>query len=140
MLSVPLCSSSPLLFLLSPWVLVAWVWSAIWYVLLDPIKWALCYILNEDGFRNREAYMAAAADAASKLKKEPKPVEVAGIVGGSHGNALGRVSLSRAPTDVLDKQSASVMAVKKDGTGISAESSSNVAIARRSIKKEQQPK
>lgn len=122
------------------WVLVAWIWSAIWYVLLDPIKWALCWILNEDGFRNREAYMQAAADAAAKLKKTPKPTEVAGIVGGSHGNALGRVSLSKAPTDVLDRQSASVVAVKRDAaghaTGISAESSSNVAIARRSIKKD----
>lgn len=36
----------------SGYVIVAWIWAAIWYVLLDPIKWALCWVLNEDGFRD----------------------------------------------------------------------------------------
>jgi hypothetical protein len=37
----------------SGYVIVAWVWSAIWYVMLDPIKWALAWVLNEDGFRDQ---------------------------------------------------------------------------------------
>ena len=40
----------------SGYVIVAWIWSGIWYMGLDPIKWILCWILNEDGFRNKEAY------------------------------------------------------------------------------------
>eukprot|EP00884_Botryococcus_braunii_P002708 jgi/Botrbrau1/12438/Bobra.0094s0007.1 len=35
------------------YVIVAWVWSVIWYVALDPIKWGVAWILNEDGIRNR---------------------------------------------------------------------------------------
>ncbi len=35
------------------WVIVAWVWSIIWYMPLDLIKWAMAYVLNEDGFRDR---------------------------------------------------------------------------------------
>lgn len=37
----------------SGWVIVAWIWSAIWYFPLDLIKWAGAYILNEDGFRDQ---------------------------------------------------------------------------------------
>ena len=34
------------------YVVVGIVWSIIWYVGLDPIKWVMAYILNEDGFRD----------------------------------------------------------------------------------------
>ena len=34
------------------YVIVALIWSIIWYVALDPIKWIMAWILNEDGFRN----------------------------------------------------------------------------------------
>lgn len=33
------------------YVLVAWIWSALWYVGLDPIKWFMAYVMNEDGAR-----------------------------------------------------------------------------------------
>ena len=33
------------------YVIVAWVWSLMWYVALDPIKWAMAYILDEEGIR-----------------------------------------------------------------------------------------
>ena len=36
------------------YVVVAIVWSIIWYIGLDPIKWCLAYALNEDGFRDRK--------------------------------------------------------------------------------------
>lgn len=34
------------------YVIVALIWSIIWYVALDPIKWAMAWALNEDGFRD----------------------------------------------------------------------------------------
>ena len=34
------------------YVVVAIIWSVIWYLGLDPIKWVLAWILNEDGFRD----------------------------------------------------------------------------------------
>ena len=36
------------------YVVVGIVWSIIWYVGLDPIKWVMAYVLNEDGFRDRK--------------------------------------------------------------------------------------
>ncbi len=36
------------------YVVVGIIWSIIWYVGLDPIKWVMAYILNEDGFRDRK--------------------------------------------------------------------------------------
>ena len=38
----------------SYYVVVGIIWSIIWYVGLDPIKWLMAYILNEDGFRDRK--------------------------------------------------------------------------------------
>ncbi len=43
----------------SYYVIVAWIWSLIWYLGLDPIKWAMMYILNEDGWRNKKAHKEA---------------------------------------------------------------------------------
>ena len=34
------------------YIVVALIWSIIFYVGLDPIKWLMAYILNEDGFRD----------------------------------------------------------------------------------------
>ena len=92
------------------------------------------YALNEDGFRDG-------------IKGTPRRMEVAddkgaptmsGALTSSHGNPLGRTSLSKAPADVLDKQSASVVAVTRDKSGaatISRDSSKNIAIARKSLVK-----
>ncbi len=41
---------------LSYYVIVAWIWAIIWYLGLDPIKWAMMWILNEDGWRNKAAF------------------------------------------------------------------------------------
>ena len=121
----------------SGYVLVAWSWSAIWYFPLDPIKWALCWILNEDGFRDPTAHLKKITESKSIFSKKPEETTVTGG-GGSHANPLGRVSLSKTPADVLDKKSASVVAVTRDGTGavkMNTDSSSNIAIARNSMKK-----
>jgi H+-transporting ATPase len=103
---------------------------------MDLIKWALCWTLNEDGFRDPEAALHKSNEAKSVFKKVEEVV-VAGA-GSSAANPLGRVSLSKTPADVLDKRSASVVAVTRDGTGaikMNTDSSSNIAIARNSMKK-----
>ena len=46
-LSLPVLS-----FCCSGYVIAAWIWSGLFYMLLDPIKWALIWILNEDGYRD----------------------------------------------------------------------------------------
>lgn len=33
------------------YVIAAWVWAALWYLGLDPVKWGIYYLLNEEGFR-----------------------------------------------------------------------------------------
>ncbi len=43
----------------SYYVIVAWIWSIIWYLGLDPIKWMMMYALNEDGIRNKKAHKEA---------------------------------------------------------------------------------
>lgn len=43
----------------SYYVIVAWIWSLIWYLGLDPIKWMMMYALNEDGWRDAKAHKAA---------------------------------------------------------------------------------
>lgn len=40
----------------SYYVIVAWIWSIIWYLGLDPIKWVMMWILNEDGWRDHAAF------------------------------------------------------------------------------------
>ena len=35
------------------YVIVAWIWSILFYLGLDPIKWAMAWAMNEDGFRTR---------------------------------------------------------------------------------------
>ena len=34
-------------------MIVAWIWSILFYLGLDPIKWAMAYAMNEYGFRTR---------------------------------------------------------------------------------------
>jgi H+-transporting ATPase len=39
------------------YVIAAWIWSAIWSFGLDPIKWLMHYILNEEGIRDQSLYL-----------------------------------------------------------------------------------
>ncbi len=82
------------------YIFVAWIWSAIWYFPLDLIKWCLCWVLNEDGFRDEHAIGKRRAVPPADDKGAPT---VSGAVGGSHANPLGRASLSKVPANVLDK-------------------------------------
>ncbi len=38
------------------YVVAAWIWAAIWSFGLDPIKWMMHYILNEEGIRQQSFY------------------------------------------------------------------------------------
>lgn len=51
-------------------MLVAWIWSGIWYMLLDPIKWCLCWLLNEDGFRDRGGLFPSKEATIAKASKD----------------------------------------------------------------------
>lgn len=129
----------------SGYVIVAWIWSAIWYVLLDPIKWAMCYILNEDGFRDMVAYRKDAKHRLETISKDKaNAVEgPAGMVPPTYANPLGRASLSKPISAVLDRQSAAVVAVKRDSGGIARVSNDPVRavnIARRSLVKKSMDK
>ena len=37
----------------SGYILVAWIWALLFYVPLDPIKWVMLWILNEENLRKR---------------------------------------------------------------------------------------
>ncbi|PSC74572.1 plasma-membrane proton-efflux P-type ATPase [Micractinium conductrix] len=39
------------------YVIVAWVWSLIWHMGLDPLKWIMMYMLDEEGFRTSRGGM-----------------------------------------------------------------------------------
>ncbi len=34
-------------------MIVAWIWAFAWSLGLDPIKWAMMVLLNENGWRDR---------------------------------------------------------------------------------------
>ena len=41
------------------YVVASWIWAIIWYFGLDPLKWAMFYLLNEEGFRNSGLFETA---------------------------------------------------------------------------------
>jgi H+-transporting ATPase len=49
------------------YVIAVWVWSIIWYMGLDPIKWALFYILDEEGFRGASFFPSAFGGRGERL-------------------------------------------------------------------------
>ncbi|KAG1652728.1 hypothetical protein FOA52_007442 [Chlamydomonas sp. UWO 241] len=123
------------------YVVVAWVWSIVWYMPMDPIKWCLCWILNEDGFRNIKAWEKQKLESAPSRIKSDEGVTVGGVGAVSAANPLGRVSLSNAPAKVLDRKSAAVVAITRNSkTGVarmSTDPSKNLQIARNSMVKKQ---
>lgn len=54
----------------SAYVLVAWIWSFAFYLLLDPLKWIMAYIMNEDGFRSQGRWKAANRKRGAQRRKE----------------------------------------------------------------------
>lgn len=117
------------------YVIVAWIWAMIWYIPMDPLKWALCWILNEDGFRNTPGWKAEKKRANATTKKEGDFNGPAGMVNATHANPMGRASMSKPASSVLDRASAAVVAVKRDSTGaatVSNDPGRAMQLARRS--------
>ena len=89
------------------YVIVAWIWSLIWHMGLDPLKWLMAYIMNEDGVRDRSPL--------HRRRKRPPPPEVEHEMADHHmgpatyQNPLGRVSIAR-PTPVALQRSSVVRA------------------------------
>ena len=54
----------------SAYVLVAWIWSFAFYLLLDPLKWIMAYIMNEDGFRSQGRWKAANRKRGAARRRE----------------------------------------------------------------------
>lgn len=84
------------------YVIVAWVWALMWYVALDPIKWAMAYILDEEGIRTGKRGMIDPAQR-SKANEEQQHGMYMGRV--SKNNPLGRVSVSRPSPAQLERAS-----------------------------------
>lgn len=121
------------------YVIVAWIWSAIWYMGLDPIKWALCWVLNDDGFRDAAKFRADqrrhnAATPSLKASME-MPAGVQGFASATYSNPLGRASLSKPVSAVLDRKSAAIVAINRasGGAQVSADHTRAMDIARRSF-------
>jgi H+-transporting ATPase len=93
------------------YIIVAWVWSCIWYMGLDPLKWALAWILNEDGFRSKEEF---AKKGKRHDKADPGIEGPIGQLPATAANPLGRTSMSKTPAQVLDRKSASMVTIEND--------------------------
>lgn len=100
------------------WVLVAWIWSAMWYVLLDPIKWGLAYALNEDGFRDRASWLKAKKRSAPVHVDKERELGPAGMMAPTYGNPLGRASLAVVPASALERASITKVSVERQANGL----------------------
>eukprot|EP00879_Flechtneria_rotunda_P000106 GHRR01000160.1.p1 GENE.GHRR01000160.1~~GHRR01000160.1.p1 ORF type:complete len:747 (+),score=230.67 GHRR01000160.1:4862-7102(+) len=88
------------------WVLVAWIWSLIWYIGLDPLKWTLMWALNEDGYRSRHSWKRHIRNRARPATKtgEENTVTVGGAAA-SYANPLGRASIRKPDPRTLSRAS-----------------------------------
>lgn len=117
------------------YVIVAWIWAAIWYVLLDPIKWAMYWILNEDGFRDEVSFRKQKKRTLERASKEQTGelyTGPAGFAPASYVNPLGRASMAKPVCAVLDRASAALVPVNRTSMTISADPHRALGIARRS--------
>ncbi|KAG2433300.1 hypothetical protein HXX76_008366 [Chlamydomonas incerta] len=118
------------------YVLVAWIWTGIWYVLLDPIKWALCWLLNEDGFRDMATMKhERRIELGRTSQQKAADVGVTGMTVPTASNPLGRASIQKPVTMVLDRASAALVPVHRTSDGlmrVSADPAKARDLARRS--------
>lgn len=118
------------------YVLVAWIWTGIWYVLLDPIKWALCWMLNEDGFRDMATMKHERRQELGRTSQQKAAdVGVTGMTVPTASNPLGRASIQKPVTMVLDRASAALVPVHRTSDGlvrVSADPAKARDLARRS--------
>jgi len=69
------------------YVVAAWIWAAIWYLGLDPIKWFMLYILDEEGFRRAPLFQTV-------FNKRGEHMGAAANIG-VNKTSMSRVSVSR---------------------------------------------
>lgn len=86
----------------SYYVIAAWIWAIIWYMGLDPIKWALAWALDEDSMRTGRRGLIDRTQAP-KQTEEPQGMNHMGAV--SRHNPLGRVSLTQPSPQQLERAS-----------------------------------
>ncbi|EIE19189.1 plasma-membrane proton-e [Coccomyxa subellipsoidea C-169] len=81
------------------YVIVAWIWAALFYLGLDPIKFAMMWISNEEGFRDRSLFFRKRRRPAAPEVTEEEAMgamtEQSHVVQPTYQNALGRASLGR---------------------------------------------
>ncbi|WIA34892.1 hypothetical protein OEZ86_013179 [Tetradesmus obliquus] len=95
------------------YVVVAWIWSLIWYVALDPLKWLLIWALNEDGVRSRASWKRFVRRRARDPVKTGEEAQVTlGPAAATYLNPMGRASLQRPSAAMLAR--ASVIPVEVD--------------------------
>ncbi|CAL8464533.1 g4068 [Coccomyxa elongata] len=99
------------------YVIVAWIWAMLFYLGLDPLKWALMWIFNEEGFRDRRRLSRDRRRAPpSEVGREEAMATMTGqshVVPPTYQNALGRASIS--PATEAQMQRASVVLVDEHG-------------------------
>ncbi|KAJ9508211.1 hypothetical protein QJQ45_021608 [Haematococcus lacustris] len=103
------------------YVIVAWIWSAIWYMPLDLVKWMMCWILNEDGFRDQPAWKKQKKhrpDAPHKNNQENEIMGPPGFAPANLSNPMGRTSMSKPVAHVLDRASAAVVTIQRNSQGV----------------------
>ncbi|KAK9802623.1 hypothetical protein WJX73_006394 [Symbiochloris irregularis] len=98
-------------------VVIAWIWSLLWYLALDPLKWALAWALNENGLRSSSTWRLDQEAARRQLGFNPEEnVGPAGMGRAGWRNPLGRGggTILLTPAD-MDR--ASVVMVRNIETG-----------------------
>ncbi|KAK9905068.1 hypothetical protein WJX75_009176 [Coccomyxa subellipsoidea] len=91
------------------YVIVAWIWAMLFYLGLDPIKFAMMWISNEEGFRDRPLFFKKRRrPSAPDLSEEEALGAMTGqshVVQPTYQNALGRASLGRVTEAHLKRAS-----------------------------------
>mmetsp|Transcript_11130 Transcript_11130/g.33371 ORF Transcript_11130/g.33371 Transcript_11130/m.33371 type:complete len:1061 (-) Transcript_11130:545-3727(-) len=123
------------------YIVVAIIWSLIWYIGLDPIKWAMMWILNEDGMRDMAKHKLS-QDRRQVTAKDPNENTVGGMGSGGYANPLGRASVAgplvppgEAGAPALAR--ASVVGVKHSSMGPAGPGLARQSITRSSLEQKQ---
>jgi len=80
--------------------------SIIWYMAMDPLKWLLMWILNEEGARSQRSwkkYIRSKAPAPQKSGEEN--IITVGPAAANYTNPLGRASMQTPDAETLSRAS-----------------------------------
>eukprot|EP00884_Botryococcus_braunii_P014032 jgi/Botrbrau1/2262/Bobra.101_2s0086.1 len=94
---------------------VAWVWAIIFYMGLDPLKWLMAYILDEEGLRTGTKEHMKAFLKRVPTRRRMKEQAVAYAAAPTANNPLGRASMTH-PFSEEQLRRASVVRMTQDGT------------------------